>query len=298
MGKLPFWQFYPGDWRKDPGVQALDYETRGIWFEILLLMFESTDRGKLLLNGLPMPDEALANILGLEVAKVQQTVSKLLSYGVASICQNTGALMNRRMSHDEYLRHVRAKAGRLGGKQKASKNIANAKQKVTPHISSSSSSSSSEEKEKETNIKEKEKDFSPFAQGDNGTGQTAAAPKQKKSARKKITEALIATTGENWPSVAALVKLYNDESPAECPAVQQISEARIAKARAYLRQFPEKQFWQTVMQQIRASPFLRGLQKNRNEYGSFKADFDWLLQKGRDGTENVVKVHDGKYWGQ
>jgi hypothetical protein len=297
MGKLPSWQFYPGDWRKDPGVQALDYESRGIWFEILLLMFESTDRGKLLLNGSPMPDAALANILGLEVAKVQQTVSKLLSYGVASICQKTGALMNRRMSRDEYLRHVRAEAGSLGGKQKASKNIANVKQKVTPSSSSSSSSSSSEEKEKETNIKEKEKDFSPLAQGDNGTGQTGEAPKQKKPARKK-RDVSIATTGENWPSVEALIKLYNDESPDECPAVQQISEARIAKARAYLRQFPEKQFWQTVMEQIRASPFLRGLKKNRNEHEFFKADFDWLLQKGRDGTENVVKVHDGKYWGQ
>jgi hypothetical protein len=114
----------------------------------------------------------------------------------------------------------------------------------------------------------------------------------------KRREASISKTGENWPSVEALIKLYNDESPDECPAVQQISAARIEKARAYLRQFPEKQFWETVMQQIRASPFLRGLKKNRNEHESFKADFDWLLQKGRDGTENVVKVHDGKYWGQ
>src|SRR5262245_47694831 len=113
MSKLPSLQFYPGDWRKDPGVQSLDYETRGIWFEMLLLMFESEERGKLLLNGQPMPDEALANILGLEVAKVQQTVSKLLSYGVASRCQTTGALMNRRMSRDEHLRHIRAEAGSL-----------------------------------------------------------------------------------------------------------------------------------------------------------------------------------------
>src|SRR3990167_798079 len=70
---LPAWQFYPGDWRKDSGVQALDYETRGIWFEILLLMHENQPPGKLTLNGQPMPDDALARILGLEVAKLQQT---------------------------------------------------------------------------------------------------------------------------------------------------------------------------------------------------------------------------------
>ena len=58
--KCPSLQWYPGDWRKDPGVQALDYESRGVWFEILMLMFESSTRGKLMLNGNPMPDEALA----------------------------------------------------------------------------------------------------------------------------------------------------------------------------------------------------------------------------------------------
>jgi hypothetical protein len=29
--KLPALQFYTGDWRKDPGVQALDHELKGIW---------------------------------------------------------------------------------------------------------------------------------------------------------------------------------------------------------------------------------------------------------------------------
>jgi hypothetical protein len=183
MDKLPSWQFYPGDWRKDPGVQALDYESRGIWFEILLLMFESTDRGKLLLNGLPMPDEALANILGLEVAKVQQTVSKLLSYGVASICQKTGALMNRRMSRDEYLRHVRAEAGSLGGKQKASKNIANGKQKVTPSSSSSSSSSDKKEEEEEEIFSSSRKQ---------GNGIDTEPPVKHKRSRKKVKK--------EWPA--------------------------------------------------------------------------------------------------
>ena len=65
--KLPSWQFYPGDWRKDPGVQALNYEERGIWFEVLLLMYESEERGKLLLNGNPMPMDRLARLLGLRL---------------------------------------------------------------------------------------------------------------------------------------------------------------------------------------------------------------------------------------
>ena len=52
--KVPSIQFYPADWRKDPGVQALTYEERGIWIEILFLMHESEERGKLTLNGKPI----------------------------------------------------------------------------------------------------------------------------------------------------------------------------------------------------------------------------------------------------
>ena len=44
--KLPSMQFYPGDWRKDPGVQALDFESRGIWFEILSLRFGTRYMGE------------------------------------------------------------------------------------------------------------------------------------------------------------------------------------------------------------------------------------------------------------
>lgn len=113
--KLPAVQWYVGDWRKDPGVQALDYEHRGVWFEILMLMWESEFRGKLLLNGGPMPDEALARLLGLPLDKTKQILSKLLSYGVADREADTEALFNRRMVRDELERRQKVEAGRLGG---------------------------------------------------------------------------------------------------------------------------------------------------------------------------------------
>ena len=51
--KLPAIQFYPGDWHKDQGVQALDLLQRGAWFELLLMMHDSDERGVLLVNGAP-----------------------------------------------------------------------------------------------------------------------------------------------------------------------------------------------------------------------------------------------------
>lgn len=142
--RLPALQFYPGDWRKDPGVQALTLEERAVWFEILLLMFESEDRGKLILNSRPYPEEFLATALHLDLAKLKQTLSKLVAIGVASVEQDTGVMFNRRMVRDNALRQARVRAGRLGGMKKASNEDGKRVAKATPSSSSSSSSSTSE----------------------------------------------------------------------------------------------------------------------------------------------------------
>src|SRR5262245_12673472 len=111
MMKLPSFQFYPGDWLKDPGVQSLSYHDRGVWLEILCFMHESCDRGKLLLNGAPISDDALARLLGLDKQVLTNTITSLLTSGVASRDEKTGAIMNRRMVGDEKIRKIRAECG-------------------------------------------------------------------------------------------------------------------------------------------------------------------------------------------
>jgi hypothetical protein len=91
-----------------------------------------------------------------------------------------------------------------------------------------------------------------------------------------------------------LVELYNRFVPDGHPRVTRLSPARRDKARKYLALFPDQKFWIRAMSEIRLSPFLRGL-RNGPGHGTFKADFDWLLARGKDGTENVVKVAEGRY---
>lgn len=144
MGKkLPAIQFYPGDWRKDIGVQSMTLEEKGAWLEILLFMYDSEERGKLSLNGRPVSDHELASMLSIDVAKAQQIVSKLVSKGVANIDPD-GFLVNRRMIRDDKRTKNRSQAGALGGKQKASNRLANGLANSTPSVSSSSSSSVSQ----------------------------------------------------------------------------------------------------------------------------------------------------------
>jgi hypothetical protein len=143
--KLPALQFYPGDWHKDQGVQALSLEERGAWFELLLMMHDSDERGVLLVNGKPMPEAVIARRLGLVNQTANQILTTILEFGVASKRDSDGAIFCRRMVKDEKLRQVRTEAGRKGGnpnllnqnpKQKPTTRV---KQIPTPSSSSSTS---------------------------------------------------------------------------------------------------------------------------------------------------------------
>ena len=115
MAKAPAFQFYPGDWRRDVGVQSLDYEHRGMWIELLCMMWFSDERGRLVLpSGAPLPDGAIARNLGIEEAEWKQKRSTLLTFGVASE-DESGVFYNRRMVRDEATRRQKADAGRKGG---------------------------------------------------------------------------------------------------------------------------------------------------------------------------------------
>lgn len=158
--KLPAFQFYPGDWRKDPAVQSLDYTERGIWIELLCLMHESNTPGKLMIGGVPYPEDRLARTLGLIPEVMGKVISTLITLGVAQRCTETGAVMSARMVRDREIHQKRAEVGKLGGNpnlQKGKPNpyytrdkqkdnqVVNQKdnQKITPSVSSSSSSSES-----------------------------------------------------------------------------------------------------------------------------------------------------------
>jgi hypothetical protein len=154
MSKLPAIQFYPGDWRKDPGVQSLSYEERGIWLELLFMMHESEKPGVLLLGGVPYPTDRLARALRLDNQVISKVISELITLNVASIDEETGALMCRRMVRDRQFVESRKKCGKLGGNPNFKKGKSNPyyskdnqkhnqtdnltdKQKITPSSSTS-----------------------------------------------------------------------------------------------------------------------------------------------------------------
>ena len=152
MGKMPAFQFYPGDWRKDMGVQSLSFHDRGVWWEMLCLMHESERRGVLILNGAAMSEDSLSRLLGLDKQILTTTLTTLLTSGVASREDETGAIYSRRMVRDEQIRKIRTYAGHMGGNPVLLNQKSTTGDKQIPTPSSSSSSSSSKHKNKANGI--------------------------------------------------------------------------------------------------------------------------------------------------
>lgn len=154
MAKAPAFQFYPGDWLKN--TRHLSLQAKGAWIDILSLMWDSENKGKLSLSW-----KALSRAIGASIKSTKKVVNELVKTGVCDMNQNVTCnadvtkcssdvtLVNRRMyreAQDREKTRLRVKKCRT-------------KQDVTPPcnadvtVPSSSSSSSSTTKKKES-IKE------------------------------------------------------------------------------------------------------------------------------------------------
>lgn len=239
--KMPALQFYPADWRKDPAVQALGYFERGVWFEMLCLMHESCERGVLLLNGIPMPEEALSNALGLDNQILSTTLTKLLTYGVAKKREGDGAIFSKRMVQDEKLCQVRREAGKKGGNPVLLNQNSTTGVNQNPTPSSSSSSSSSEI------IK---------------TSSLPATPKADPIPYQKI----IALYHEHLPTLPKVLKLTSTR------------KGQIA-ARWKSGDIPDLETWESYFKFVSQSPFLMGHVAPKPGYSQFIADLEWITNE-------------------
>jgi hypothetical protein len=135
MAKLPAFQFYPGDWMKDPQVSMLSAASRGVWFDLICAMHEA---GRL--GSLSATTDQFARIARCSTAEFVQALTDFQATGVANVTERNGkvTVVNRRMKREHNERE--------GNKLRQSRFRSNAKSnaKVTPYSSTSSSSSNKE----------------------------------------------------------------------------------------------------------------------------------------------------------
>ena len=111
---MPAILFYTGDWLKDPAVRCCSLEARGLWIEMLCLMYESPQRGYLsLANGQPVTAVQLSRMVGASIEDVKRLTGELRACGVYSETSDE-IIYSRRMVSDELVRADKSKAGKKG----------------------------------------------------------------------------------------------------------------------------------------------------------------------------------------
>lgn len=94
MNKAPAFQFYTGDWLKDPALSMCSPATRGIWMDILCAAHELARSGQI--TGTP---DQLARICRCTAADFIAAVNELQTTGTADVRERRGiyTITNRRM---------------------------------------------------------------------------------------------------------------------------------------------------------------------------------------------------------
>lgn len=109
--RRPAYQWYPGDFKRDPGVSACSWDARNYWREMLDVMHFGEPYGHFTTaNGEPITVFAFARTLGIPAARAQKLFEELKANGVFSETE-AGVIYSRRMVRDEHNRQVRAAGG-------------------------------------------------------------------------------------------------------------------------------------------------------------------------------------------
>jgi hypothetical protein len=109
--KRPAFQFYPGDWRRDTGLQTCSLAARGLWIEMICLMHDGEPYGHLRVGAKSITEDVLARLVGESGPRVRQLIAELEDAGVCSRRED-GTLFSRRMVRDEQVRNARAEGGK------------------------------------------------------------------------------------------------------------------------------------------------------------------------------------------
>jgi len=126
--KSPAAQGYFGDWRRDTALQSCSLAARGLWEEMLCLMFDGTPRGYLRVGETPITPEKLARMVGPhEHERIPRLLQELEKAGVFSRDED-GTIFNRRMAREAQISLVRRAAGAKGGRVAQAKRGAKTKQ--------------------------------------------------------------------------------------------------------------------------------------------------------------------------
>lgn len=92
-------KFVWDDWRNDASLQSCDLSTKGLWMDLLSLMFSSERQGYLQVNNQPMSLLYLSKKTGVDKRTIEKKLKVLIKNNVCSLDEN-GVIFSRRMARE------------------------------------------------------------------------------------------------------------------------------------------------------------------------------------------------------
>jgi len=140
----PSQQWYWDDWFAEFGLRLCSLEARGLWMDMLGIMFKAEIRGTLTVNGKQLNNKALTKIVGSNEQKVNKCLIELEENDVFSRLEDD-TIISRRMYREsqrkEEISRIRAEAGKKGMDKRWQKDSKANNKKITKITASSSISS-------------------------------------------------------------------------------------------------------------------------------------------------------------
>lgn len=142
MPGKPSLQFYPGDWWRANDIKGCSMTTQGIWFNLLMAMWDSKEQGKI-----RDTKEGICRIIGAKLKELNEFIEDNNSHKFANVTfrNEKVTIINRRMYRAYIEREGTKKRVQKHRKHKKSESNVN----VTPYSSTSTSFKEKEYKEKE-----------------------------------------------------------------------------------------------------------------------------------------------------
>lgn len=194
----PAFQFYPDDWLGETSLRVCPLADRGLWMDMLCVMWVAPRRGFLQAGASRVEAEGLARIAGATEAEVEQSLSRMEAAGVFER-DSDGTIYCRRMVREEKQRLSKVQAGRAGGI--ASKRQAEPQAKRGSSSSSSSPTPSSEDED-------------TVASAAAPPSATAASGRDAQRAQEAdaLTDQLVEAATRYEPAAGAVCRIYLEEA--------------------------------------------------------------------------------------
>lgn len=109
-----FAKFYWQDWLTDPALRLVSFAARGLWMDLLSLMWLSSTQGFLIVNGVSPTTSQIGRLTGGSQRDVESLLRELEDANVFSR-NETGTIYSRRMVRDVEYREHQSECGKRGG---------------------------------------------------------------------------------------------------------------------------------------------------------------------------------------